>query len=189
MEVEEAREPAHIDLMSLLSRSWALFVQRPGLHIVAFLMVTAGGLLTLGLAAPPLLVGYLRMIERMRNGESPEIGDVFEGLSSFAPAFVVGLLTILAVVVGAALIVLPGVVIAVVWSYALWFVALEDQGALEALGSSWRIARRQASSLVLVLLAAVALNFLGGLVVLGVLITGPLALIFMTHGFRELAQA
>jgi hypothetical protein len=188
MEEPVTREPAHIELMSLLSASWTLFKQRPGTHILAFLIVVFGGALTLGLAAAPLLVGYLRMIDRMRRGESAEVGEVLEGLSSFTPAFVAGLITAVAIAIGSALIVLPGVVVAVVWSYGLWFVALEGQGAIDALASSWAIARRQASSLLLVLLAAVALNFLGGLVVLGVLVTGPLALIFMTHGFRELTQ-
>lgn len=189
MEEEAAtREHAHIDLPKMMARSWALFARQPGTHLVAFIIVLVGGLLTLGLASAPLLVGYLRMIERMRRDESVEIGEVLEGLSSFAPAFVAGGITAAAVAAGAALIVLPGVVVAVVWSYGLWFVALEGQGGLEALGSSWELARRQASSLVLVLLAAVALNLLGALVVVGVLITGPLAIIFLTHGFWELVE-
>jgi hypothetical protein len=189
MEESASRESTHIELTSLLSDSWTLFKQKPGTHILAFLIVVFGGVLTLGLAAAPLLVGYLRMIDRMRGGQSAELGEVLEGLSSFAPAFVAGLITAVAVAIGSALIVLPGVVVAVVWSYGLWFVALEGQGAINALASSWGLARRHASSLVLVLLATVALNFLGGLVVVGVLVTGPLGLIFMTHGFRELNQA
>jgi hypothetical protein len=187
-EAASAHEPVHIDLTQTLSRSWATFARRPGTHLAAFVIVLGGGLLTLGLAGAPLLVGYLRMIERLRRDEPAEVGDVLEGLSSFAPAFVAGAVTTAAVVAGSVLIVLPGVVVAVVWSYGLWFVALEGQGGVQALASSWRLARRQASSLVLLLLAAAGLNLLGALVVVGVLVTGPLALIFLTHGFRELTE-
>ena len=184
-----ASEPTHIDLARLVSSSWSLFVARPGTHVLAFLVVVCGGALTLGFAAAPLLVGYLRVIDRLRRDEDAELGDVLEGLSSFAPAFLCGLITAAAIAIGAALIVLPGVVVAVVWAYGLWFVALRDKSATDALAASWGIARANTSSLVLVLLTAVALNFVGGLLVVGLLVTGPLALIFMTSGFAELDRA
>jgi hypothetical protein len=181
--------PMHIDLASIVRQSWGIFAQRPHVHLLAFLVVILGGMLTLGLAMAPLLAGYIRMVDRAAHGEPVGVGDVLDGLSTFVPAFLTGLVTVAGVAAGSALIVLPGLALAVIWAYGLWFVALEQSGVLAALGGSYRLARANVGSLLLILLVVVALNVAGSLVVVGVLASAPLSIILMTLGFAELCRA
>ncbi len=179
---------AELDLVALVKRSWSLFAARPLLHVLAALIVMLGGALTLGIALGPLLVGYLRLIDRQARGEEVLLGEVLDGLTHFAPAFVTWLIVTGAVIVASALVVLPGVVVAFVWAYALWFVAIKELKPTEALRASFALARQHVGPLLLVLLATVALNFVGGLIAIGVLVTAPLGLILMTLSFTTLAK-
>jgi len=154
--------------------------------VVAALSVALGGAITLGICLGPLLVGYLRIIDRQARGEAVELHQVLDGMASFAPAFLTWFLLTAAFVIGSALV-LPGVVVAFVWAYALWFVALRNLAPTEALRASFRLARAHVGPVLLLLLAAAALNFLGAVVVVGVLVTLPLALILLTLGFAALA--
>ena len=176
-------------MRELLADAWRLFADNPGLHITSALFVLLGSVLTLGLAAAPLVVGYIRLVDRVRRGEPGEAREVLDGLAHFGAAFITGLIQTVAVLAGAVIVVLPGLVVACVTAYALWFVALQDLPPLSAIGAAWDLARRNAPSLLLILLMTVALNLVGALVVVGLLVTLPLSLLLMTVGFHHLAPA
>ncbi|MBI3180367.1 MAG: hypothetical protein HYZ27_11940 [Deltaproteobacteria bacterium] len=177
-----------LDLMAHFKRSWSLFAERPILHVLAALVVMLGGALTLGIALGPLLVGYLRLIDRQSRGQEVALGEVLDGLTHFAPAFVTWLIVTGAVIMASALVVLPGVVVGFVWTYALWFVAIKEVKPTDALRASFQLARAHVGPLLMVMLATVALNFVGSLIVIGVLVTAPLGLILMTLSFATLAK-
>ncbi|MEE8408697.1 MAG: hypothetical protein V3T05_03750 [Myxococcota bacterium] len=175
-----------VDIQDLAKRAWSLFLRRPVFHVLAFLIVATCGTLTLGLAFAPLFVGYVRIIDRCNRDEEVELGEIFEGLRNFGAAFLVGFLFAVTVAVASLLVVLPGIIVAFVWSYALWFVALERKSPPEALRASYTLARDNVGTLLLVMLPVVALNIAGSLLVLGVLVTAPLGTILMTLGFLDL---
>jgi hypothetical protein len=179
----------HIDVRQLIGDMWRLFGDHPGLYVAGALLVFVGSVLTVGIASAPLLVGYVRLVDRVRRGEPGEAKETLDGLASFSPAFITCLIQTLAIALGATLVVLPGLVIACATAYALWFVALHDLEPLPAIGASWDLARRNAPSLLLILLLSVALNLVGALTVVGLLASLPLSLILMTLGFHQLAPA
>lgn len=176
-----------IDVQALLKQAWELFLAAPVQHVLAFLVLCVGGGITLGLAAGPLLVGYLRLVDKQTKGESFSVGNILDGLNDFAPALVAWIVLTGGVILGTMFIVLPGAIVLFVWSYCLWFVAIKNQSATEALRSSWNLVKTDPGSVLLILVVVVGMNFIGGLCVVGVLVTAPISLIFMTLGFNRIA--
>jgi uncharacterized membrane protein len=187
MNQEIERAPGElVDVAGLVKQSWGLFAQKPLEHVLGSLIVALGGTLTLGVLMGPLAVGQIRMIDKQRRGEDIRVEDVFSGFSSFAPAFVASLVFVVGVAIGLVLLVVPGVVLALGWAFALWFVALQRASATEALADSWALLKAHPGSVLLVLLVVTLLNLLGGAVLLATLLTAPLSFIFATLAFHEL---
>lgn len=179
-------EPAGLYILELMAKTWELFRAQPLTYVAAAAILIAGGVLTFGILLAPLAVGFITMTSRHLRGEEIEAGQILEGMQNFGHALVAGVLIGAGVAAGTVALVIPGAVLAVLWSFTLHFVALEKQSALGAMGASWRLCRRHVGSVLLVLLTSVALSFLGSLVVVGVLISTPLALILLTFSFNEL---
>lgn len=177
---------SHLDIHDLMRRAWKVFAEQPAVLILGFLVVVAGGALTLGLAAPALLVGYLRLIDRGAAGDQVRLQEVLDGLTAFGPAFLVGLILALGIAIASIAVVLPGLVLGFLLGWAFWFVALEGRGPIESLQASWYLVRGNVGSLLLLALATIAINFAGSLVVVGWVVTAPFALIMTTLAFRDL---
>ena len=80
-----------------LSGAWGAFKKNVLTHVVCTLLVMVVAGISAGLLAGPMVVGYMRMIEREARGEVVQIGDVFRGFDDFVPAFVAGLISSLVV--------------------------------------------------------------------------------------------
>jgi hypothetical protein len=186
MDGSTSAAPANLDLLVLGRAAWSQLARRPGTYVVAWLCLLAGTVVSLGIAGPALLVGLIRLIERDRRGEPVAIGHMLDGFAAFSPALLAGAALLAGTVLGSLLIVLPGLAVAVMWAFAPWFVALDGQRGATALRSAWALARDHLGSVLLVLVAVAGLNILGGVVVVGLLVSGPLGLIFMTLCFHEL---
>jgi len=188
MSSETTDHSGDLDLKRLLSRSTHMFFEEPVTYLLAGLLLLLGSLLSLGVLAGPLLVGFIRMADRHRREEPIEVGQVMEGIQLFAPATLAVLIFLLGTGLASLLVVLPGVVLAFMWSHTLFFVALRQQQTIEALSASWKLARSHAGTLLLLWLSILAITLLGSLVVVGVLVTTPLCLILITLSFHELTE-
>ena len=125
--------------------------------VLATLIVAALSVLTLGILAGPLYAGMLNMvIERMRDGKQPRVGDVFSCLDRFW-AFL-----------GAAIL------LAAIWFYTFPLMIDRRMGLIEALHTSKDMVLRtgfwEHVALVIVLIA------------LGALGRGPLFLLTVPFG-------
>ncbi|MBI5511471.1 MAG: hypothetical protein HY903_22150 [Deltaproteobacteria bacterium] len=179
----------HLDLRALAGETWHLFASRARLHLAAGLILIGLSLVSAGLLAAPLLVGYIRLIDRLRRGEDGDAREVLDGLAAFGPAVATGLVQVVAAAVGTLFVVLPGLVIMGGTAYALWFVALADLAPVDAIGAALRLAKAHVSSLLLILLLAAALNLLGAMILVGVVVSVPLSLILVTLGFYAMRPA
>ena len=94
-----------------LSGAWGTFKKNVLTHVVCTLLVMVVAGISAGLLAGPMMVGYMRMIERETRGEAVQIGDVFRGFDDFVPAFVAGLISSLVVSLGFMLCFIPGLLI------------------------------------------------------------------------------
>ena len=93
--------------------------------------------ITLGILAGAMAWGFYAMcFQRLRRGEPMKIDTVFSQFQRFGTSLGTALLTFAAVVVGLALLVVPGLYAAVVFMYALPIAWDEQVGAWEALRRS-----------------------------------------------------
>lgn len=175
-----------VDVRGLFERSWGLFKARPIEHLVVSLIVLVLSVVSLGVLLGPLMVGQIRMIEKQERGEDPRIEDVFTGFSSFGSAFVTTLILFVGLLIGLLLLVVPGLILAAAWSFALWFVALEDASSVDALASSWALLKAHTLSVVVLIVILAAVNLLANTLVLAALITTPLTMIFWTLAFQDM---
>ena len=170
-----------------LSGAWGTFKKNVLTHVVCTLLVMVVAGISAGLLAGPMMVGYMRMIERETRGEAVQIGDVFRGFDDFVPAFVAGLISSLVVSLGFMLCFIPGLLILALPTVALYRVARGERDGVAAFNQAWRIVTKNLGA---AFWCAFVLSIVGGLGALlcwvGVLVTAPLAMIGSYYMARQL---
>lgn len=163
-------------------------------------LTSGGGMLGLGFGALAvmmilsILVGFLEAAGlingalRVANGERVTLGDFFKypNLASvIGTAVLVGLA---AGIAGAITFGLGGMVVAFFGAFALFFAVDQGMGAIDAIKASFQLASKNFGPVILVVLVAVVANFVGGLIVIGTLVTVPLSLLALTFTYRRLVN-
>jgi hypothetical protein len=134
---------------------------------------------------PTVMRGLTRgMLRYVREGIEPQ----FDELWSFDDYLQTVLLMVLggiAVCIGLALLVIPGVLLMVWWMYALFFIVDRKLTFSEAMGASKRLVTQGGFwDHFVVLLVMTVLNSLGtGLAGVGTLITAPFGLVLLTNAY------
>ena len=75
-----------------VSRAWQGLVSQAGTMIVSGLMVGLLSIMSLGICAGPLQLGYTRVCLKVVRGEQATFDDLFSGFQQFLPAFLLALL-------------------------------------------------------------------------------------------------
>jgi hypothetical protein len=166
--------------------AWQTFKSDPLLYIAGTLVVAAVSILSIGVLAGPLTVGFIDVVRRRRRGESARIADVFGGLSQFASSLLAFVVVLIASAIGFALLVIPGLIVMIASCFAFHEIAYRKAHAVDALRASYFIARRNLLHVLVVLVAVAALNALGGAVWFGTLLSAPFALVWMTVAYELL---
>jgi hypothetical protein len=155
--------------------------------IVKLILFTlVGCLLCFTIVLIPTVMGGLTrgVLRYVREGIEPE----FDQLWCFDDYLQILLLVVLggiAIAIGLALLVIPGVVLMVWWMYALFFIVDRKMSFAEAMGASKRMVTETGfwNHLVVLIIMAV-LNSLGsGLAGLGTLLTAPFGLVLVTNAY------
>ncbi|WP_035245627.1 hypothetical protein [Desulfogranum mediterraneum] len=174
-----------MDFKLHFERSWQVFTTfLPSLLMVTVVLM-GGSMLSLGILAPVLAAGYMQsLLLAVREGRKPEVRDLFGQMQLFLPLLGFGLLIALAVVVGLAMLVLPGLLVIVAVSffciYMLPLMTDRELGLFDALQESSRMAMEQPlSEHVAVVAVYLVLSSLGSSMVLGSLLTTPFATLFV----------
>ena len=168
-----------------LSGAWGIFKNNAVTHVVCTFLVMAVTSLSAGLLAGPMIVGYLRMVERETRGEPVQIGDIFRGFDDFVPALVAGLISSLVVSLGFMLCFIPGLLIMALPPVALYLVARGERDGVAAFNQAWSLVTKNLGS---AFFCSLVLGIVGslGFVLCGVgaLLTLPLSMIgsyFLAH--------
>jgi hypothetical protein len=188
-----ARAPVTLDIASCYGRSWALLMGSfwpvvgvsflVMLAVAAIMWTHAMGLLLLGALLNGVLAGglYHYFLLRIR-GEPATVGDAFAGFTkAFGPLLAAGILVFTIKTVAFLCLVLPGIYLAVAYSFAFILPIDKGMGAWEAMETSRRVITRQwwrVFGLILlgalfILLGIAALGF--GIFVAIPLVTGAIA--------------
>lgn len=108
------------DAMAALRRDfWGIILG----HLLGYLLIAAGSFLTFGICAPALIVGYVRFHQRKLRGEPVEIGELLSGFSDFGQSLGLGLVLVVLLTIGYLCCILPGIYLAVAWSFAFFLLA------------------------------------------------------------------
>ena len=96
------------------------------------------------------------------------------------------ILTVIAVVLGFLVLVVPGIILAIGLSFVPYLVVDRGLGPIEALKESWRITKGHKWQLLLLFLALVGINLLGVLaLIVGIFVTVPITMLAFAHAYRR----
>ncbi len=118
-----------------------------------------------------------------------EYSDWFKPISLFGKYFVVILITMIAVVIGLILFIIPGVIAMLALMFAPYLVIEKSMGPIEAIKKSWNISKGHRWQLLLFMLTLIIFNILGILAIfIGLLVTAPISALAMIHVYRTLLK-
>jgi uncharacterized membrane protein len=186
-----AGQPEAVDsfVKGVGERTWEIFVKDPVAYVLGMLAVSVLGVLSLGIALGPLLVGYLHMARRGSRGEPVAFDQVFSGFGQFVPALITGLLVGVGVMVGTFLLVLPGIAFAFFTAFAFPALAYEGLGPVDALKRSFGLVKDHLVNVAVLLVVLAILQSIGGAVVFGVVLTAPLATLALAVAFDRVTRS
>jgi uncharacterized membrane protein len=82
----------NIDLGLAFSEAWEVFSKNLATMIVGALLTAIIGSFSFGILAPAMAGGMYFIVKKAFAGQTPEIGDVFNGFSNFGNLFIGGLI-------------------------------------------------------------------------------------------------
>lgn len=147
--------------------------------VTVLVMILAYGVMIIGSFLWALNM-YRNAVRQVR-GETVTFMDFFR-FRGLLPALGMYILMSIIIGIGLILLVIPGLVAAFFLSYALFLIfARPELGVMGAFKESVEIAKRNPGPTILLIIFAFLLNAAGSLVVIGVLVTTPLAACMMAH--------
>ena len=113
------------DPLETLKTTWGCATRGDALIplLVDGLLVTVGGVVSLGILLPPLMLGYADMTLSVARGERVAMGDSLSGLKRFGSAWVLGLACIGLLILGGLALGVGAAVASFLLTYALWVSA------------------------------------------------------------------
>jgi uncharacterized membrane protein len=171
---------------SSLSEGWELFKDDLVLYVIASLLVFVVSAVSLGLCSGPMLVGFIKLVNKRIRGEAGTATDVFEGFSQFGASLIATILITIGTLLGLLLLVIPGVIFAIATGFTFHAVALDGLNATAAIGRSYSLVKENLAPCFVLLVIVVVLNAIGGSIILGSLLATPFSLIVMTFGYQRL---
>lgn len=185
-----------IDIASCISRGWTLVRDNPGLTIgtTLLMIVVSFGLSLLpvvgllGFFINPVLLGGLSYVFTRRiRGENPQVGDAFNGFTlAFLQLGLGGLVSLLLICVGLVLCVLPGIYLAIAYTFALPLIIDKKYDFWTAMEVSRRVVNRQWWTIFGLALVLFLLNIVGVLACLvGWIVTAPLTVAAIQYAYED----
>lgn len=176
-------------VQAALGEAWDLYRNDFVLFVVAGLLVLAVSIVTLGLLAAPLVVGFIDIVERRRRGEDASATDVFDGFGQLGASLVAFVLLAVGTFLGLLLLVVPGLVFIVATTFTFQAIAIDRETATGAIGRSFEVVRENIALTLVFLVIVIVLNSLGGLVFFGTLLTVPYCMILLTVAYDRLTRS
>jgi len=170
-----------------IGEGWELVKKDMGIYVLLAL-VTA----ILSSAVPVVLQGPLGAgmhIFTMKKmlGRRAEFADLFLGFNFFVPTLVASLLIALFVSIGMLLCIIPGLVVAAMYTFTYLFIVDKRMDFWPAMQSSHAIVKRDYVGFTLFLILLFLVNLLGVLCcIVGVFVTIPVTVAAITVAYKEI---
>lgn len=184
-----------------VSRGWELVKKNFGLLVGATLLVfivelAINAIPILGIVAGPLLAGVLHggllglFLKRIRGGQGG-VGDAFAGFSvAFVPLMLASLVTALLTLVGFVLLIIPGIYLAVAWTFTILLVFDKGIDFWAAMELSRKVVTRNWWQVFGLLVINVLIVLAGALALLvGLLVAIPITLAAIAYAYEDIFGA
>ncbi|MDB4973756.1 MAG: hypothetical protein JWN48_2097 [Myxococcaceae bacterium] len=172
--------------LGVARQSWDLFKRDPLMFVMAGAVMLIGSGVSLGLLAGPLHVGFIELCRRARRGEPVSVGILFSRFDSLVASLVAFTIIFLGVLIGFFLLVIPGLVVGVFSMFTLHAITYENLGGIDAIRRSIGLVRSNLVPALVLLIMLAVVQSIGGVVIFGVLLTMPLAIIGLTVGYERI---
>lgn len=119
-----------------LEGNWGIAI---GGSLVYLVITMAAGFIPAGalILGGPLTLGFIFFAKQIANGEEPKIENLFDGFKNFLPALATYLLVAVFVFLWMLLLIIPGLIMALAYSQAMYILSDEpDIGASAAISKS-----------------------------------------------------
>jgi len=148
-------------------------------------------IITLGILGPVTFAGFMKsLFLAAKEGRTPDVKDLFSEMPLFFPLLGISIVLFIAVAIGFALLVVPGLAVIFVVVFAcLYLIPLmidQKEGVWDALKGSWEMAMtKPVSDQAIITIVYIALMSIGGSVPFAILITQPLAIFIVLSVYEE----
>jgi len=135
----------------------------------------------------PLLAGFYIFTMKKLAGRRTEFADLFKGFNFFVPTLVASLLMGLLVTLGIFLCIVPGLVIAAMYSFTYLFIVDKRMDFWPAMQASHAVVRRDYAGFTLFLLLLFLVNLLGLLCCfVGIFVSMPVTYAAIAVAYKDL---
>ncbi|PIE59972.1 MAG: hypothetical protein CSA32_01315 [Desulfobulbus propionicus] len=174
-----------MDIQQYFVRSWEVFTSFFASLLGLTVVVSVCSFCSLGLLAPVLTAGYINsLLLAMRENRKPELKDAFSHMRLFLPLFGFTLIVAIALLIGYVMLILPGLLMSIaLLFFCLYMLVLmvdRDMGIIDAIRKSSEMAMQPPVLEHIAVITIVGiLNFLGGSIIFGGLVTAPFSTLFV----------
>lgn len=188
-QVDEASGGYTLSLENVMQTGFNLFRLAPA----EFLVFSLFGLLVFSnpvsglILGGPVMASYYHMAHQVSRGLKIELSDYWKGFEKFGTLLKLNLLIFVVVILGLAMLIVPGVYFAVSYVFSHFFVWFFDTEPAEAIRLSRKTVSGNFGQIFLLCLVLAAINLLGMLAFgIGLLITMPFSFCVAYAAFDDI---
>lgn len=159
-------------------------------YIIMAIVSTIAVCTVLGIIiVPGLIVGFMRFHLKAVRNESPSLSDIFDGFDTLSQSIALFFVHAILVFIGYVCCILPGIYLAVAWSFAWFYFCDKKYGFWECMEISRQVITANWGWAFLLLIVSVIVGYAGLLAcIIGMIVTIPLHGLMVAAAYTRAAD-